>query len=103
MAYTEVGRSFADNRRFNRHHSTAVINSGQWNIARAQRIDTSRDMREMDDSQRGLLLTLCNEFQKFGAVMALRHICHLKGRDADCLPNPVEEANAIGPESRPHQ
>jgi tRNA 2-thiouridine synthesizing protein E len=86
------------------------INPEQWDIALAQRIAHSEDMGEMDDLQQELLLTLRDEFQKFGAVTALSHICHLNGLDADCLhqlflsprqawriaglPNPGEEAKA---------
>lgn len=82
----------------------------QWNIALAQRIAYAEDMGEMDALQQDLLLTLRDEFQKFGAVTALSHICHLNGLDADCLhqlfhsprqawriaglPNPGEEAKA---------
>jgi tRNA 2-thiouridine synthesizing protein E len=84
------------------------INSEQWDIALAQRIAHSEDMGEMDALQQELLLTLRDEFQKFDAVTALSHICHLNGLDADCLhqlfrsprqawriaglPNPGEEA-----------
>jgi tRNA 2-thiouridine synthesizing protein E len=84
------------------------INPEQWDIALAQRIARSEDMGEMDELQQELLLTLRDEFQKFGAVTALGHICHLNGLDADCLhqlfrsprqawriaglPNPGEEA-----------
>ncbi|MDP3419289.1 MAG: TusE/DsrC/DsvC family sulfur relay protein [Thiobacillus sp.] len=86
------------------------INPEQWDIALAQRIAHSEDMGEMDALQTELLLTLRDEFQKFGAVTALSHICHLNGLDADCLhqlfrsprqawriaglPNPGEEAKA---------
>ena len=85
-------------------------NPEQWDIALAQRIAHSEDMGEMDELQQELLLTLRDEFQKFGAVTALSHICHLNGLDADCLhqlfrsprqawrtaglPNPGEEAKA---------
>ena len=86
------------------------IDSKQWDIALAQRIAHSEDMGEMDALQQALLLTLRDEFQKFGTVTALSHICHLNGLDADCLhqlfrsprqawriaglPNPGEEAKA---------
>lgn len=86
------------------------INPEQWDLALAQRIANSEDMGEMDNLQQELLLTLRDEFQKFGAVSALSHICHLNGLDADCLhqlfrsprqawciaglPNPGEEAKA---------
>jgi sulfur relay (sulfurtransferase) DsrC/TusE family protein len=86
------------------------IDPEQWDIALAQRIAYSEDMGEMDELQQELLLTLRDEFQKFGAVTALSHICHLNGLDADCLhqlfrsprqawriaglPNPGEEAKA---------
>jgi tRNA 2-thiouridine synthesizing protein E len=86
------------------------INPEQWDIALAQHIANSEGLGEMDDLQQGLLLTLRDEFQKFGAVTALSHICHLNGLDADCLhqlfrsprqawriaglPNPGEEAKA---------
>ncbi len=86
------------------------IDPGQWDIALAQRIAHSEDMGEMDELQQELLLTLRDEFQKFGAVTALSHICHLNDLDADCLhqlfrsprqawriaglPNPGEEAKA---------
>ena len=86
------------------------IDPEQWDIALAQRIAHSEGMGEMDELQQELLLTLRDEFQKFGAVPALSHICHLNGLDADCLhqmfrsprqawriaglPNPGEEAKA---------
>ena len=86
------------------------INPEQWDLALAQRIAHSEDMGEMDDLRQELLLTLRDEFQKFGAVTALSHNCHLNGLDADCLhqlfrsprqawriaglPNPGEEAKA---------
>ena len=86
------------------------VNPEQWDIALAQRIAHSEDIGEMDDLRQELLLTLRDEFQKFGAVTALSHICHLNGLDADCLhqlfrsprqawriaglPNPGEEAKA---------
>ena len=86
------------------------ISPEQWDIALAQRIAHSEGMGEMDALQQELLLTLRDEFQKFGAVTALTHICHLNGLDADCLhqlfrsprqawriaglPNPGEEAKA---------
>jgi sulfur relay (sulfurtransferase) DsrC/TusE family protein len=86
------------------------IDPEQWDIALAQRIAYSEDMGEMDALQQELLRTLRDEFQKFGAVTALNHICHLNGLDADCLhqlfrsprqawriaglPNPGEEAKA---------
>ena len=86
------------------------INPQQWDLALAQRIAHSEDMGEMGALQQELLLTLRDEFQKFGAVTALSHICHLNGLDADCLhqlfhsprqawriaglPNPGEEAKA---------
>lgn len=84
------------------------IDPRQWDITLAQRIAHSEDMGEMNELQQELLLTLRDEFQKFGAVTALSHICHLNGLDADCLhqlfrsprqawriaglPNPGEEA-----------
>jgi len=86
------------------------IHPEQWDTALAQRIAHSEGMGELDDIQQGLLLTLRDEFQKFGAVTALSHICHLNDLDADCLhqlfrsprqawriaglPNPGEEAKA---------
>ena len=86
------------------------IDSEQWDLALAQRIAHSEEMEEMDELQQELLLTLRDEFDKFGAVTALSHICHLNGLDADCLhqlfrsprqawriaglPNPGEEAKA---------
>ena len=86
------------------------IHPDQWDLALAQRIANSEGMGAMDDLQQGLLLTLRDEFQKFGAVTALSHICHLNDQDADCLhqafhsprqawriaglPNPGEEAKA---------
>lgn len=86
------------------------IHPEQWDIALAQRIAKSEGMGALDDQQQGLLLTLRDEFQKFGAVTALGHICHLNGLEADCLhqlfrsprqawriaglPNPGEEAKA---------
>lgn len=87
-----------------------VINPEQWDIALAQRIANSEGLGEIDALQQQLLLTLRDEFHKFGAVTALSHICHLNGLDADCLhqrfrsprqawriaglPNPGEEAKA---------
>ena len=86
------------------------INPEQWDIALAQCNAHSEVMGEMDELQQELLLTLRDEFQKFGAVTALSHICHLNGLDPDCLhqlfrsprqawriaglPNPGEEAKA---------
>lgn len=86
------------------------IHPEHWNIALAQRLAHSEGVGEMDEVQQGLLLTLRDEFHKFGAVTALSHICHLNGLDADCLhqlfrsprqawriaglPNPGEEAKA---------
>ena len=86
------------------------IDPEQWDIALAQRVADSEGMGEMNELQQKLLLTLRDEFQKFGAVTALSHICHLNGLDADCLhqlfrsprqawriaglPNPGEEAKA---------
>ncbi|OZA48920.1 MAG: hypothetical protein B7X81_03310 [Hydrogenophilales bacterium 17-61-76] len=61
------------------------IDPGQWDLAMAQRIAHSEGMGELDDLQQELLLTLRDEFHKFGAVTALSHICHLNGLDADCL------------------
>jgi sulfur relay (sulfurtransferase) DsrC/TusE family protein len=61
------------------------INPEQWDIALARRIARSEDLGEMNALQQDLLLTLRGEFQKFGAVTALSHICHLNGLDADCL------------------
>ena len=86
------------------------IRSNEWDIALAQRIAYSEEMSEMDESQKELLLTLRDEFEKFGTVTALSHICHLNGLNPDCLhqlfrsprqawriaglPNPGEEAKA---------
>ena len=86
------------------------LHPAQWDLALAQRIAYAEDMGELDDIQQQLLLTLRDEFQKFGAVTALSHICHLNGLEADCLhqlfrtprqawriaglPNPGEEAKA---------
>ena len=61
------------------------IDPEQWDIALAQRIAHSEGMGEMDGLQQDLLMTLREEFKKFGAVTALSHICHLNGLDPDCL------------------
>ena len=87
-----------------------VMSPNEWDMALAQRIAHSEEMGKLDESQKELLLTLRAEFEKFGAVTALSHICHLNGLDADCLhqlfrsprqawriaglPNPGEEAKA---------
>src|SRR3569832_1871049 len=62
-----------------------VINPEQWDIALAQRIANSEGLGDMDDMQQQLLLTLRDEFHKFGAITALSQKCHLNGLDADCL------------------
>lgn len=61
------------------------IHPEQWDIALAQRIAHAENLGEMDEVQQALLLTLRDEFQKFDAVTALSHICHLNGLEPDCL------------------
>ena len=81
-----------------------------WNTALAQRLAAAEGLGTMDQAQLEMLCTLRDEFEKFGAVTALSHICHLNGHEPDCLhvlfrtprqawriaglPNPGEEAKA---------
>lgn len=86
------------------------IDPQRWNVALAQRLAHGEGLGELDAAQIELLLTLRDEFGKFGTVTALSHICHLHDQEADCLhelfrtprqawrlaglPNPGEEAKA---------
>lgn len=83
---------------------------GLWSESLADRIAQADGLGQLSDLQLGLLRALRREFEKYGTVTALSHVCHLTGQSADCmqrlfpnpreawriagLPNPGEEAKA---------
>lgn len=109
-SHSETTRTAADELEALFDKDGFFIDPGRWDVALAQRLAYGEGLGELDAAQLELLLTLRDEFGKFGTVTALSHICHLHDQKADCLhelfrtprqawrlaglPNPGEEAKA---------
>lgn len=85
-----------------------LIDPSLWSESLADHIAQADGMGSLNATQLGVLHTLRREFARHGTITALSHVCHLAGREADCmhhlfrdareawrlagLPNPGEEA-----------